>query len=81
MSAADILAWKAMAPRVRARFKGCGHTWRSITSRMGLGPDAKPTRIPADRIFDKLSNRITLPTSGCSSSSLKYDGGRSDLPK
>ena len=48
---------------------------------MGLGPDAKPTRIPADRIFDKLSNRITLPTSGCSSSSLKYDGGRSDLPK
>ena len=35
----------------------------SILSNMTLGPVAKPIRIPADKILDKLSNLITRPTS------------------
>lgn len=57
------------------------HTWRSMASIIGFGPDAKPIRMPAERILEKLSKRITRPSSGVSSSSLKYEGGRSSFPK
>jgi hypothetical protein len=29
---------------------------------IGSGPEVKPIRMPADRIFDTLSKRTTLPT-------------------
>lgn len=53
----------------------------STTVIMASGPHMKPMRMPEERILDKLSKRITRPTSGCSSSSEKYDGGRGALPK
>lgn len=39
-------------------------TCRSMTFKMGSGPDAKPTRSPDDMIFERLSNRSTRPISG-----------------
>ena len=48
---------------------------------MACGADRKPIRMPADSTFDKLSKRMTRPTSGSSRSSVKYEGGRGALPK
>ena len=52
----------------------------SIERKMDSGPLTKPIRIPADRILDKLSNRITRPTFFSSNSRAKYDGTRGALP-
>ena len=59
---------------------GMGLTCMSIALSSGEGPVAKPIRIPEDSILDMLSNRRTRPTSGCSSSSEKYDFGRGSSP-
>ena len=49
--------------------------------RSGSGPEANPILIPAERIFEKLSNRRTLPTCGSSvRSKEKYEGYRGSLP-
>lgn len=55
-------------------------TCKSMASRIGFGPEAKPIRIPAERILERLSKRSTRPTSPSSSSRAKYEGGRVALP-
>ena len=55
-------------------------TYSSIAFNKGSGPDAKPMRIPADKILERLSNLRTRPTSGSCSSSAKYDGYRGASP-
>ena len=48
---------------------------------IGCGAEMKPIRMPEDKTFDRLSKRMTRPTSGWSRSSVKYEGGRGALPK
>ena len=56
------------------------HTWMSMACMMGVGPDVKPIRIPAERTLDMLSKRTTRPASGSDASSSKYDLGLGAFP-
>ena len=60
----EKLSW-VDKPHAHIEDKKEGHTCKTIAFKMGMGPETNPIRIPADRIFDKLSNLSTRPTSAC----------------
>lgn len=71
-------------PNVASIFED--YTWWGILTCISMacmsasGPEANPIRMPEERILDKLSKRRTRPTSGSSSSRLKYEGMRGTSP-